>query len=106
LRDVEQKVKEIDSFVNYRFKEEDVDFIVKEKKRFAKDQNRYVEKKLVLLKERERAQEENNTQRVKELDEDIAELNQRANDLEKKQKGKFTMIAYKNSSHFIFVYSI
>jgi hypothetical protein len=79
--------------VNYRFKDEDVDFIVKEKKRFIKDSNRCVEKKLELIKTREKAFEENDESLVREIDEQIAELNGKSETIDVKRKGNFNKLA-------------
>ncbi len=95
LREIETKSKEIESYVNYRFKDEDVDFIVKEKRRFIKDSNRYVEKKLELIKTREKALEENDSSLIREIEEQIAELNGKSETIDAKRKGNFNKLAYK-----------
>ena len=46
IREIENKHKELQSYVNYRFKDEDIDVIVKEKKRFIKDTDKIAEKKI------------------------------------------------------------
>ena len=67
VRQIEMKQKEIQSYVNYRFNDDDVDFIVKEKKRFAKDNGKIAEKKIELNKERTKALDANDLERVKRL---------------------------------------
>lgn len=92
-KEIDTKSKEINTYVNYRFKDEDVDYIVKEKKRFQKDSDRFIEKKLELMKAREKAVEENDTEKLKEVDEQIEELNEKVKDIDVKRKGNFNMLA-------------
>jgi len=87
------KQKEIQSYVNYRFNDDDVDFIVKEKKRFAKDNGKIAEKKIELSKERTKALDANNLERVQQIDQEIIELNEKAIDLNYKRSGNFNMLA-------------
>jgi hypothetical protein len=87
------KQKEIQSYVNYRFNDDDVDFIVKEKKRFAKDNGKIAEKKIELNKERTKALDANDLERVKQIDQEISELNEKAVDLNYKRSGNFNLLA-------------
>lgn len=93
MKEVEMKSNEIKSFVDYRFKDEDYDYIVAEKKRFAKDTDKMVERKLNLLKEREDAVQQNDTERVKEIDQLIEEIDEKAIDINSKRTGNFNMLA-------------
>jgi hypothetical protein len=93
VKEVEQKSKEIETFVNYRLKDEDFDFIVKEKKRFAKDTDKIAEKKITLLKQKEEAAQLNDLGRVKEIDQQIEDLNEKAIDINVKRSGNFVLLA-------------
>lgn len=93
MKEVEMKSNEIKSFVDYRFKDEDYDYIVAEKKRFAKDTDKMVERKLNLLKDREDAVQQNDTERVKEIDQLIEEIDEKAIDINSKRTGNFNMLA-------------
>ncbi len=94
VRDIETKAKEIQSYVNYRFKDEDIDVIVKEKKRFSKDTDTIAEKKIDLLKRRAKALENNDPAGVKEIDQMIEDLDDHAIELNDKRSGNFTKLAY------------
>ena len=92
-REVDSKEKEIQSYVNYRFKDEDIDFIVKEKKRFIKDKDNIVETKIDLLKKREEAEQRGEVELVKEIDAKIAELDEKADENNRKRSGNFNILA-------------
>lgn len=93
LGEVESKYKELQSYNNYSFNEEDIDFIVKEKKRFSKGNDNIAGKKIELLKEREESEQRNDNERVKEIDMLINDLNDKATDLNVKRSGNFNMLA-------------
>ena len=93
MREIEAKHKEINSYKDYRLKDEDVDFIIKEKKRFQKDSRSYVERKLELMTAREKAIEDNDKALLAELDEQINELNDKSHDIDFKRKGNFNLLA-------------
>lgn len=93
LNEINAKSKEIQSFVNYRFKDEDFDYIVQEKKKFVKDADKTVEKKIVLLKQREEAIQLDDAELIKEIDQKIADLNDKADDIDKKRSGNFNKLA-------------
>ncbi|RNA03834.1 RNA polymerase-associated RTF1 -like protein [Brachionus plicatilis] len=96
LSDVDTKCKEIQSFVEYSLKEEDLDFIQQEKKKFSKNDDKIVEKKLELLKKREEARQSNDMAQVEEIDLKIQELNQKADVLSAKRSGNFLMLSQIN----------
>lgn len=81
------------SFVNYRFKDDDFDYIVQEKRRFVKNDDKIAEKKITLLKEREAAVQANDPEKIKEIDSQIDELNEKAIDINTKRSGNFNMLA-------------
>ena len=93
MNEVESKRKEIDSFNEYRFNDDDIDFIVNEKKRFTGGKVNIAERKIELLKEKEEAEQKNDLERVKEIDQVINELNDKANDLNIKRSGNFNILA-------------
>lgn len=93
LNEVEDKYKEIQSFNEYRFNDDDIDFIVSEKKRFTGGKVNIAERKIELLKEREESEQRNDTERVKEIDQMINELNEKATDLNIKRSGNFNILA-------------
>lgn len=93
LNEVDAKHKEMQSFNDYRFNDDDIDFIVSEKKRFTGGKSNFAEKKIELLKEREESEQRNDLERVKEIDLMIAELNEKANDMNIKRSGNFNILA-------------
>ena len=99
MRDIEAKSKELQSFVNYRLKDEDIDFMVAEKKRFAKDTDSIAATKMTLLVRREKAEQMGDLEEIKEIDAQIDQLDEKANDNCHRRIGKFTQLALVN---FIF----
>jgi RNA polymerase-associated protein RTF1 len=93
IREIENKHKELQSYVNYRFKDEDIDVIVKEKKRFIKDTDKIAEKKIELLKKKQEATESNDLDIVKDIEQQIEDLNEKATDLNIKRSGNFNLLA-------------
>lgn len=93
MKQIETKHKELHSFINYRFKDEDLDHIIQEKKRFVKDTDKIAERKILLLKQREEAVQTNDPERVKEIDIEIEELNEKAIDINTKRSGNFNLLA-------------
>ena len=93
MRQVENKGKELQSFINYRFKDEDLDHIIQEKKRFVKDTDKIADRKIALLKQREEAVQTNEPERVKEIDLLIEELNEKAIEVNTKRSGNFNLLA-------------
>ena len=94
VREVESKAKELETYVNYRFNDQDVDFIVKEKKRFVKDTDKIAEKKIELLKKREEASQLNDADLIKDIDQQIEDLNEKASEMNIKRSGNFNLLAY------------
>ena len=94
IREVDAKAKELETYVNYRFNDQDVDFIVKEKKRFIKDTDKIAEKKIELLKKREEASQLNDADLIKEIDQQIEDLNEKASEMNIKRSGNFNLLAY------------
>lgn len=106
LSDVDTKSKEIQSFVEYSLKEEDLDFIQQEKKKFAKNDDKIVEKKLELLKKRQEARQSNDMLLVEEIDQQIQELNEKADFLSAKRSGNFLMLSYTILNLFVLIFVI
>ena len=90
----ESKSKELKAYNNYRFNDEDIDFIINEKKRFSQKSDKVAEKKIELLKEREEAEQMGELERVKEIDLLIAELNEKQQETLMKRNGSFNLLAY------------
>lgn len=92
--EVEAKAKEIQTYNNYRYNDDDFDFIIKEKKRFNKGNENIAVKKMELLTEREESEQRNDIERMNEIDNLLSDLNEKATDLNTKRSGNFINFAY------------
>ncbi len=93
IGEVELKSKELQGFNNYRFTDEDIDYIINEKKRFNQKSDKIAEKKIELLKEKEEAEQMNDTERVNQIEQIINELNERSTDMNMRRNGKYNLLA-------------
>jgi len=91
--EIEVKSKELQAYNTYRFTDSDIDYIINEKKRFSQKSDKIAEKKIELLKEREEAEQMNELDRVKEIDQIINDLNEKSTDLNIKRNGNFNLLA-------------
>lgn len=90
---IEIKSKELKSYNNYRFNDSDIDYIINEKKRFSQKSDKIAEKKIELLKEREEADQMGETDRVRDIDQLIANLNDKQQDQLMRRNGSFNLLA-------------
>lgn len=93
---VEKKVQEIKDAIVYEFKDEDVHKIIEEKNRFRKYPTNYAMKKTTLMKERDAAILRGEDERAAELNVQIEELDERANELDKQRSKTLSSISYIN----------
>lgn len=93
---VERKAKEIKEAIVYEFKDEDVHRIIEEKNRFRKFPTNYAMKKTVLMKEREAAVLRGEDERAADITSQIEELDERANELDKRRSSTISSISYIN----------
>lgn len=93
---IEKKAKEIKDAIVYEFKDEDVHKIIEEKNRFRKFPTNYAMKKTVLIKEREAAVIRGEDSVAADLSVQIEELDERANELDKRRSSSISSIAYIN----------
>lgn len=96
LEFVERKAKEIKEAIVYEFKDEDVHKIIEEKNRFRKYPTNYAMKKTVLIKEREAAVIRGEDSVAAALSVQIEEIDERANELDKRRSSSISSIAYIN----------
>lgn len=92
----ESKMRDIKEAISYEFKEEDIEKIVKEKERFKKNPFNYAMKKTQLMKERDMAQSVGDTAKVTELQEQLNQLEERANELDRMRTSTISSISYIN----------
>ena len=90
---IDTKHKELQAYNNYRFNDDDIDYIINEKKRFSQKSDKVAEKKIELLKEKEEAEQMGEVERVKEIDGLIEELNTKQNEENERRNGRFKFMA-------------
>ncbi|GAB0092039.1 RNA polymerase-associated protein Rtf1 [Sergentomyia squamirostris] len=93
---IDQKLRDIKEGLAYEYKEEDIEKIIEEKNRFRAFPTNYAMRKTMLMKEREAAQWRGDEDLVKELSGQITELEERANELDKKRSSSISSISYIN----------
>lgn len=81
------------AYSNYRFNDEDIDYIINEKKRFSQKSDKIAEKKIELLKEKEEAEQMGEIDRAKEIDGLIQDLNEKSTTQNVKRNGSFNLLA-------------
>lgn len=92
-REISVKSKQLESFVNYRFKEQDIDFIVAEKKKFTKDTEGLTSKKMNLLSRREAAEQQGDLEQVRDINLQINSIDTKAVDQIDRRIGSFNKLA-------------
>lgn len=80
----------------YEFNEEDVTKIIQEKDKFRPHPTNYAMKKTQLMKERDEAQHRGDSELAYTLNEQIQELEERANKLDKMRTSTISSISYLN----------
>lgn len=96
LDELQIKGNDIKAALAYQFKEEDVEKIVREKGRFKSNIYNYAMKKTALMKERDDAQALGKVEEVLRLEQQLSELEDRANHLDKMRTSTISSISYIN----------
>ncbi|XP_015373205.1 PREDICTED: RNA polymerase-associated protein Rtf1 [Diuraphis noxia] len=96
LAELEIKVRDIKAALAYQFKEEDVEQIVREKERFKTNPHNYAMKKTSLMKERDDAQALGKVDEVLKIEQQLSDLEERANHLDKMRTSTISSISYIN----------
>ncbi|XP_067129941.1 RNA polymerase-associated protein RTF1 homolog [Centruroides vittatus] len=94
--EVSKKVKDIQDAINYEYKEDDVETIVKEKGRFKKNPHNYAVKKTQLMKQKDMAMLLGNDDEVQRLNSELEQLEERAKELDKLRTSSISAISYIN----------
>lgn len=94
---IERKTKDIKEAMVYEFKDEDVQKIIEEKNRFRQHPTNYAMKKTCLMKERDAAVLRGDDDLARDLTVQIEELEERANELDKKRSSSISLISYINN---------
>ncbi|XP_026864045.1 RNA polymerase-associated protein RTF1 homolog isoform X2 [Electrophorus electricus] len=96
LDEITKKEQSIKEAVNYKFNDKDIEDIVKEKDRFRKAPPNYAMKKTQLLKEKAMAEESGDGERAKMLQDQLNELEERAEALDRQRTKNISAISYIN----------
>nr|XP_029725841.1 RNA polymerase-associated protein Rtf1-like [Aedes albopictus] len=91
---VEKKQRAINEAMQYEFNDADIDKIIKEKNKFRANPTNYAMKKMQLMMERDAAQLSGENDLARELNAQIRELEERANNLDRKRS---SVISYINN---------
>jgi len=93
LNDMEDKIKSIDKFKQYKYNDKDITKMVEEKKRFRRAPVNYAMSKTELLSEIAIAKEENDVEREEDLKKKLGEMEERANALDRKRTENISIMA-------------
>ncbi|XP_018582948.1 RNA polymerase-associated protein RTF1 homolog [Scleropages formosus] len=96
LDEITKKEQAIKEALNYKFNDKDIEDIVKEKDRFRKAPPNYAMKKTQLLKEKAMAEESGDGERVKQIQDQLNELEERAEALDRQRTKNISAISYIN----------
>ncbi|XP_063883020.1 RNA polymerase-associated protein RTF1 homolog isoform X4 [Scylla paramamosain] len=93
---VDQKQKDIHDLLYYQFSSEDIDKMVEEKARFNHNPTNFAVAKTLLMKEKDIAAQKGDDESVEKLTEKIADLDEKANSLDKRRTQTIAAISYIN----------
>lgn len=96
VQDIDKKARSIQEALNYKFKENDIEEIVAEKQKFKKNPHNYAIKKTFLLKQKEVADLEGDTAAQYKISQELEELEERANELDRRRTNNISSISYIN----------
>uniref|UniRef100_A0AAY4DGZ4 RNA polymerase-associated protein RTF1 homolog n=1 Tax=Denticeps clupeoides TaxID=299321 RepID=A0AAY4DGZ4_9TELE len=96
LDEITKKEQSIKEAVNYKFNDKDIEDIVKEKDRFRKAPPNYAMKKTQLLKDKAMAEESGDGEKVKVIQDQLNELEERAEALDRQRTKNISAISYIN----------
>uniref|UniRef100_A0A674B1N5 RTF1 homolog, Paf1/RNA polymerase II complex component n=1 Tax=Salmo trutta TaxID=8032 RepID=A0A674B1N5_SALTR len=94
LDEINKKEQAIKEACNYKFNDKDIEDIVKEKDRFRKAPSNYAMKKTSLLKDKAMAEESGEGDRAKEIQDQLNELEERAEHLDRQRTKNISAISY------------
>lgn len=96
LDEITKKEQSIKEALNYKFNDKDIEDIVKEKDRFRKAPPNYAMKKTQLLKDKAMAEEVGDGDKVKGIQDELNELEERAEALDRQRTKSISAISYIN----------
>ncbi|XP_007938694.1 RNA polymerase-associated protein RTF1 homolog [Orycteropus afer afer] len=96
LDEINKKEFSIKEALNYKFNDQDIEEIVKEKERFRKAPPNYAMKKTQLLKEKAMAEDLGDQDKAKQIQDQLNELEERAEALDRQRTKNISAISYIN----------
>ncbi|XP_074661868.1 RNA polymerase-associated protein RTF1 homolog [Tubulanus polymorphus] len=96
IQEIEQKEKDIQRAINYKFNEDDIDRIVSEKKKFKKNPHNYAMQKTHLIKTKEMAEITGDDDKLQEAKRELDELEERAKELDRRRTSNINSISFIN----------
>ncbi|XP_041430300.1 RNA polymerase-associated protein RTF1 homolog isoform X1 [Xenopus laevis] len=96
LDEINKKDVSIKEAMNYKFNDQDIEDIVKEKERFRKAPSNYAMKKTQLLKDKAMAEEAGDQDKAKQIQDHMNELEERAEALDRQRTKNISAISYIN----------
>ncbi|CAL8274212.1 unnamed protein product [Merluccius merluccius] len=96
LDEVTKKEQSIKEAMNYKFNDKDIEDIVKEKDRFRKAPSNYAMKKTQLFKDKAMAEESGDGDKAKGIQDELNELEERAEALDRQRTKNISAISYIN----------
>ncbi|XP_068435750.1 RNA polymerase-associated protein RTF1 homolog [Clinocottus analis] len=96
LDEITKKEQSIKEALNHKFNDKDIEDIVKEKDRFRKAPPNYAMKKTQLLKDKAMAEEIGDNDKVKAIQDELNELEERAEALDRQRTKSISAISYIN----------
>lgn len=94
--DIAKKLKDIQTALNYQYKEDDVENIIKEKGRFKKNPHNYAMRKTQLMKNKEMAEQLGNVEDIRKLTIELERIEERAKELDKMRTSTISGISFIN----------
>lgn len=96
MDEVNKKEQQIKQALEYKFNDRDIEEIVKEKDRFRKAPSNYAMKKTQLMKEKAMAEEAGEPEKARQIQEQLNELEERAEALDRLRTKNISAISYIN----------
>lgn len=96
MESIDKKQKDIQDLLYYQFSNDDIEKMVEEKLRFKSNPVNFAVAKTLLLKEKDMASQKGDDETVEKLNEKIADLDEKANSLDKRRTQTIAAISYIN----------
>lgn len=99
VEDINRKIRDIQDAMNYQYKDDDIETIIKEKEKFKRTPHNYAVRKTQLLKQKELAEQNGNLSEAHQLATELDQLEERAKKLDKLRTSNISAISYINEKN-------